>query len=172
MSRLDVTTGRRVVTVASEVTRPNDVTAYAAGDALSDTTGAAHLSFGAATRPEMLSGRIIGARMVVGAVDTIAAMDVHLFHTDIATKADNLAWAPTDTELKTSVGTVSFAAANFKAGDATAGAGGNQIAFLSDLNIPIALTSANTLFGQIVVRGAYTPIASTPYQVQLIVECD
>lgn len=171
----NVMTSNRVVVVENEITRPNDVNAYAAGDAISEVTTNNHFDFGAlkpTTPNSRVTGRIVAARIVVGAKDTIAAMDLHCFHTDIGEDADNAAWTPTDAELKTAIATISFAATDFKDGDATAGAGGNQIGYKADLNIPFSLTVANTLFAQLVARAAYTPIASTPYQAQLVLEID
>ena len=65
---------------------------------------------------------------------------------------------------------ISFAQANFKVGDATSGANGNCICIADNLSIPIkTLSGANTLYGVLVARNAYTPVSGESFTVRLCV---
>src|SRR5205823_14883156 len=58
--------GSRIVVVTNELTRPADTTAYAANDAIADsTTAATYRSFASGVRASGGSGYIIAALMVI-----------------------------------------------------------------------------------------------------------
>ena len=88
-----------------------------------------------------------------------------MFAEDIATVADNAAFAVTDTEMLTLVGVIDFPVANFKAGGANA--------VCEAFNIGLALRgTTTTLYGQLVMRNAYVPVSSEKFTVELIMSQD
>ena len=164
------------------ITRPANAAAYAAGDVISEVTTNDHLTFGTATAvdgsgnpvgaPGKLSGSIDVARCFSSAnQSTLPDLELWLFHTDIAEVADNSAFAPTDAEMLTLIGIIDFPVADWKVGTATAGAGGNAVCEARQIGLPFRLAT-QVLYGQLVVRNAYTPVTSETFTVELVVTQD
>ena len=151
-------------------TRPNDTTAYAAGDVMSDSTSAPTvLTFDGAFSPNSLGFCIINQLVVISSANKSVKPDLELwlFDTLPAAQNDNAAYAPSDADLAAShgggcIGVITIPASTFKAGNATAGALGNCIADIQNIGMPInsRQTSAGMLYGHVVVRNAYTPVAN------------
>ena len=167
--------------VASDsITRPSNTTAYAAGDVVSEVTTNDHLTFSLANLTSGFqvvgTGKIESARCMINANQaTKPDLELWLFDTDIAEVADNSAFAPTDTEILTLVGVIDFAVANFKVGLAGSGAAGNIVQQINNLDIPYKTAGDNqngNLYGQLVVRNAYTPISAELFHVELVVAQD
>lgn len=160
--------------VSASLTRPANVTAYAAGDAISDATGDAHFTFNNVAKQNPGSGVI--EKLVLNdsaAQATKLACDLVLFSVDVGVEADNAAWTPTDAEMLTVLGSVSIATTDWVVGDATAGAGGNCVAVKTGLNIPFKPTTAATkIYGQLVARNAYTPVSGEVFTAKLGVIMD
>ena len=158
------------------ITRPANGTAYAAGDVVSEVTTNDHFSFLESNRPgtktKQLGGSISTARLHSSA-NQATKMDAELwlFYADIAEVADNLAFAPTDAEMLTLIGVIDFPVANWKAGKGTVGAGGNAVCEAFNLGLAYK-GSTGTLFGQLVVRNAYTPVTSEILTAELIISRD
>ena len=88
------------------------------------------------------------------------AIDIALFDTDIAGTADNAAFAPTDAELSTSVGTISAAAGNY------ATFSSNSLATVDNIGLPYS-AEGGVLYFQLVTRATPTYTAATDILVGL-----
>lgn len=154
--------------VSGSITRPANVTAYTAGDVVSDATGDAHFTFDAPVLGEEFSGIIRSARC--NSDDAVAPppdLELFLFHTDVVAVADNAAVAFTDAEMLTLIGIIDFPTGNFKVGKA--GAGGAQACYAHNLGIHFkSLTSK--IYGQLVIRNAYVPVSGEVITVELLLE--
>jgi hypothetical protein len=153
-------------TCSASATRSNDTTTYTSGDVVGDGTVMvfSRASKGVGT-PGIIQQAIITSSAYVAAAP---ALELWLFDTTIGVDADNAVFTPTDAELATLVGIVSFAAADWKIGTATAGTGGNQVCVAGNVSIPFNTTpDVNALYGVLVVRSAYVPIALEVFGVRL-----
>lgn len=146
-------------TVLQSITRPANATPYSAGDALSADTDDAHYTFGCATAGTIRQVILHSSQ----AAETAPDLELWLFDTDVATTADNDAFSPTDAEMLTIIGMVSFPNASWIAG------GGGNSAIIVQPDIAYMLRSAN-LYGQLVARSAYTPESGEVLSAQLVIE--
>lgn len=157
----------------ASVTRPNDTTQYAVGDVIAAGTPVP-LTFTNIVLSNNGSNRIVKAMAVDGAAQaTKAQIDLYLFDTTLTVDADNAAFTPTDAEMEKLVAIIRFD--TFVPGDATAGAGGNAVAFGKNLegfqNTPIrAALNSRTLYGVAVAKNTYTPVADEKFTFVLWVE--
>jgi len=168
--------------ISDSITRPADTTAYTAGDVIAEVTNNDYFTFGASgtdgvARPMVWTGSIETVTVTSSANQaTKPSLELWLFHTLIAEVADNAAFAPTDAELATCIGIVTLADTGFKVGNAGAGAAGNIIQVVAGVGMPFRAipTSASpaVIYGQLVVRNAYTPVASEVFTVQLMITRD
>ncbi len=159
--------GARVAVNAS-FTRPADVTAYAAGDAVTNSTSAPTvITFTNCAAANAGSGIIIGATLIDSASQaTKGIFELWLFDTTITPDNDNAVFTPTDAELATLVGVIPFDISYV--GDATLGAGGNAVYTASILNLPFVTgAGSRDLFGVIVARNAYTPVSAEVFTARL-----
>lgn len=150
------------VLITASFTRPNDTTAYAAGDAVTNSTSApAALTFTSAADSNGGSGMIVGARLVDSAAQaTKGQFELWVFAGAAAPTPDNdnAAFTPTDAELANIITVIPFTTPY--TGDATAGAGGNCVYLADGVNAVFKCDSGTpNLFGLVVVRNAYTPVA-------------
>jgi hypothetical protein len=143
----EVSTGVRFIT------RPADGIAYAANDVVSNVTTDDHYIFPKVpNRGEIVFAQLISSHPTV----TNFAMTLWLFYADIASVADNAAFAATDAEMLTCIGRVVFPSG--------AGSSASKIAEVTDINVPYvaagsgASTFGNNLYGQLVADAAYTPL--------------
>ena len=160
--------------LSASVTRPANTTAYADGDAVSTVTTDAHLEFEGAVRKQggRMSGTINSARITSSANQvTLPAMDLWLFNADITETADNAAFAPTDAEALSRIGFIQFPEADWEPLNRGAGANGNAGCEVHGLNI-VFQSVAPTIYGQLVVRNAYTPVSGEVFTVELMVTQD
>ena len=156
--------------ISVAMTRPSDTTAYAAGDAVTDSTSAPTvMTFTSAASAAGGKGEIVRALLVDSAnVSTKASLELWLFNATVTPDNDNAVFTPTDAELATCIGVIPFTLSYI--GDATSGAGGNAI-YIGTLSEPIKFTSATgNLFGLLVVRNAYTPVSGEIFTVMLDIE--
>lgn len=168
--RADGSVDATMTRISATLTRPNDTTAYAAGDAVSDSTSAPTvITFSSAARAAGKTGEIVRALMVDSAnVATKGSFELWLFNASVTPDNDNAVFTPTDAELATCIGVIPFSLPYI--GDATSGAGGNAI-YIGTLSEPIKFTSASgNLFGLVVVRNAYTPVAQEAFTFMLDIE--
>jgi hypothetical protein len=101
-----------LVTVSTDVTRPNDSNAYAVNDAISDSTSAptsGGFTLSSVVRASGGSGIITDAIITTSAdAATPLIGDVWLFNTAVTNINDNAAFAVSDAEIKTCVGKIPF----------------------------------------------------------------
>jgi hypothetical protein len=166
--RAEVMTSQRQAEVSVSFNRPADTTAYAAGDSISDSTSAPSvLTFTGVARSNGQSGHILQARLIVATKPaTPLEADLVLFHTTITPVNDNSVFSVNDTQARTVIGKISFAAAN------VVNLGANQTCYIAnEVNIPFKCGSASTaIFGALVARNAYTPGNAETINVYLQVE--
>lgn len=164
----------------ASLTRPNDTTPYTAGDVISAVTSNDHFTFGANSndnskrtgRPNPGTLFLNAARLWSSAnVATKLTAELWLFSADIAEVADNSAFAPTDAEMLTLIGVVDFPSSSWRAGIATAGAVGNAVCEVRNIDLPMVCKAAR-IYGQLVARNAYIPVASEIFTVDLITTLD
>jgi len=159
--------------VSGSLTRPNDANVYAAGDAVTDsTTSPAQITFSGCARVNGGSGVVLGALLVDSASQsTKGSFELWLFDAPVTPDNDNAAFTPADAELATLVGVIPFNSPFV--GDATAGAGGNCVYDVTGLDLPFVCGGGSqSLFGLLVVRNAYTPVALEDFTVRLRIAQD
>jgi hypothetical protein len=152
--------------VRASFTRPADTTQYTAGDVVSDDdTTPTRLTFTDALRNAGGSGVIVNASMIVGSNQATAG-DYELWVFDAAPTAmeDNAAFDPSDAEMQSVVARLVFDTA--VVGDATSGADGNQYYEAATVSNVVESADGN-LYGIVVVRNSYTPIASDLYSLTI-----
>lgn len=165
----------RILSVTSSITRPSNTTAYAAGDVLSDTTGNAHHTFSNVVRAYgPLTGSIETAIITTSANQTtLPDLELWLFDADIATVADNAAFAPTDAESNTLIGIIAFPVSQFKVGNAGSGAAGNAVNAQTGIGMQFSTKNdTKAIYGQLVVRNAYTPVSAEIFTIRLFLAQD
>ncbi len=168
----------------AEFTRPANVTAYAAGDVITDTT--TMMSFTRAARiTNSAGGEICSAILISSAASSTLQAELYLFDTAFTIAEDNAAFNPSDTQIKGFVGVVPFynqatmgdltntnPPADFKAA-ADYPLASNTIFQVSDLGIIYQCASGSaTLFGVLVARNAYTPASGETFTIKLGVDRD
>lgn len=142
----------RVLT--STLIRPSNPTAYAAGDAIKDTSGKIQ-SFTYSASPQGGEGFICAARIWADTANvTGAQFRLYLYNdsTGVTIPADNAAFITTYANRAKGIGYIDFAL------QMETGANTGAMDFQSNLNIPFKTkTSGSKLYGILVAKGAYTP---------------
>ncbi len=150
------------VTVSTDVTRPADTTAYAANDALSNSTSAptaGGFTFTSAARISGGSGIITDAIISTsGDLATLLQGEIWLFDTSVTNVNDNAAWVVSDAEIKTCVGKIPFTLED---------AGNNGFAHVQNLGIGFTCSGTANLRFLVKVKNAYTPASSEVITVRL-----
>jgi hypothetical protein len=165
--------------VRASFTRPNDTNAYTSGDVINNSTSSPLvLTFPRATI-DAGGNSILQEVILTSSANQATKLDCELwlFDTTITPDNDNAVFTPTDAEMLTIVAVVAISASSWKGGDATVGAGGNALVVLPNLSIPIntrksggaagATAGTNDLYGVLVARAAYTPVAQEIFQATL-----
>lgn len=144
--------------VSTTITRPNDTTTYAAGDAWS-TSGGTALTFTGCLRGTGLISRLTNMIIVDSAYVALGLQgELWLFNAAPTAIADNAAFTLTDAEMATVVAVIPFAIST--TGLATVGAGGNSLAYVNAIGIDVTGAADANLYGQIKVLNAYVPVAN------------
>jgi hypothetical protein len=162
------------VSIQTDWTRPADTSIYAAGDAVTDSTSSpTTLTFTGCAKVNGGSGVIIAATMSDSFNQTTKGdFNLFIFDTTYTADNDNAVFTPTDAELKTCRGVISFSAGLNFVGDATSGSGGNLF-YPGALARPIPFTcgaASTSLFGGLVARNAYTPGSAEVFTITLQIE--
>ena len=142
-----------IVTVSTTITRPADTTAYAANDALANSTSSpatGGFTLANAARASGGSGVILD---VVFSMSTNAGTplvgEIWVFDQSVTAINDNAAFAISDAEVQTLVGIIPFT---------TNKSGGNNAAgHVPNLNIPFTCVGSADLRFLVKVINAYTP---------------
>lgn len=163
--------------ISDTFTRPNDTTTYAAGDVVNNST----------TTPEGLvftnivggtngKGKIAQATLTSSAnQSTKGDFELWLFNTAPEVDNDNAAFTPTDAELANLVTIIGFTGSTAIVGGAGSGAAGNLVYFGVPKNgqkdaIIFTKTGSRVLYGVLVARNAYVPIAEEVFTITLSAE--
>jgi hypothetical protein len=141
------------------ITRPANTSPYLAGDEIADVAGTAAQRTFAAARVNNGTGVITGCALIYSNNPVATpSLELYLFDTDPTSAGDNGAFAPTDAQLATSIGVITFPAP--KVG--TTGTSGNLLYDSGPVSIQFAATGGTTsLFGLLVTRIGFTPIANS-----------
>jgi hypothetical protein len=145
--------------VSKSVTRPTNTDGYTANDVIGTVMafeGLANFREGGAL---IQSAALISSQNAATKLDA----DLLLFSSSVTAAADNAAFVPTDAQMETLVGVISFPTASGKAGHAGAAAAGN--AFCSVANLGIA--APTELYGVLIARNAYAPVADEKITINL-----
>ncbi len=140
------------VTCSTDITRPADTTAYAANDALSNSTSApttGGFTLSNAARQSGGSG-IITDVIVTSSNDPATTLqgEIWIFDEAVTNINDNAAFAVSDTEIKTCVGKVPFTLED---------AGNNGFYHAQNLGIGFTCVGSADLRFLVRVKNAYTP---------------
>lgn len=148
-------TSRFPETISVDVTRPADTTAYAAGDAISNSTTApttGGFTFTGAARKSGGSGLITDlCVMTSNDPATRLSGEIYIFNQSVTNINDNVAFGVSDTEIKTCVAVIPFSFFD---------AGNNGFAQMSGLNILFTCSGSADLRFLIRARNAYTPASA------------
>lgn len=161
----EVRAGRSLV-VSTSFTRPSDTTAYAAGDAVTNSTSApVVMTFASCARYSGGGGVVTSVGMLDSAnVATKGSFELWLFTVAPTPDNDNAVFTPTDAELANCVGV--FPLITNYVGDATVGAGGNAVYESAEKLRPF-VCGTTSLFGLLIVRNAYVPVSGEVFQLFL-----
>jgi hypothetical protein len=165
--------GGRTVVISASFTRPADTNAYAAGDAVTNSTSSpSQMTFSGAGRVNGASGVILSAVLIDEANQTTKGQfELWLFDTSVTPDNDNAAFARSNAECETLIGVIPFNTA-FVA-NAGSGSSGKVVFPAPGLSIPFKCGGATTsIFGLLVVRNAYTPISAEKLVVRLQISQD
>ena len=156
-------------TAAVTLTRPADTNAYAAKDAVSDSTSAPTvLTFSNIARLNGGSGYITKARLMTNQSSNIARYRLHLYHTAPAAINDNsqftLLWA----NRTNRVGYIDFDALNTEGtGSDAAGALNTAIRLAF-----VCAAASDDLIGRLETLDAFTPANAQVFYIELTAECN
>jgi hypothetical protein len=150
--------------VSASFTRPSDTTAYAAQDALSNsTTTPTILTFADATRFTGGSGLILSARHAKNSTTTAnATFRLYLYRATVTAVNDNaqfpLLWA----NRANRIGHIDFT-------HTTQGTGSDSTSALTTfVNLPFIATGTS-LFGQLQATAAYSPASAEQHYIELAI---
>lgn len=158
------------------VTRPANTTQYTAGDVVSDAAGSQFV-FTEINQYNSHSGNAGSGALIQSAVCISSAnqstkpdLELLLFDSEPSPSSgafeDNAAFDPTDASLNDLIGIISFAQADWVAGNTASGASGNSACQAT--NVGQAVLS-DTLYGVLVERGTYTPVSAEVFTIRLFV---
>lgn len=152
------------LTIETSYTRPADTNVYAAGDVFAQSTSAATILTFAGIARESGGGAIIqGATLYDSSAQaTKPDLELYLFDTSITMQNDNVAWAPSDSDMEKCLGVIYFAGGLFRTGS------GNGV--IDQQGIAMSIACASTLkdiYGILVVRNGYTPTSGEKVGIRL-----
>ena len=158
--------------MTASVVRPNDTTQYTIGDVISDAAGTL-LRFGTDGYCSDLHSAIL---IDSSAETTKLNADLFLFDTAPVVVGDNSPAAFTDAEMKTLLCVIPFYGTNFKLGGVTLNGmipwvGNSLIAGVS-LDRATICTHGGIVYGVLVARNTYTPVANEEFTVRLGIHDD
>lgn len=165
--------------ISDTITRAANTTQYTANDAISASDDT-HFVFEVGTRGS-LSGVILTATLFSSAnQSTKLDTELFLFRSTITDMEDNVAFDPSDAELKTCIGVIKFNSGDWIQGDDTSGAGGNamcqgdmggpspiqrvDLPFTADWDYTNELAK---IYGQLKAKNTYTPVSAEELTVAL-----
>ncbi len=163
-------TGGELTVVSAEFARPADTNAYAALDAVADSTSAPTLlTFTDLARANGLGGYIAKARIMTDdtAIAAPPRIRLHLFHTAPTPINDNAAFTILWTNRANRIGHIDFAALTTEGAGSTAK---NAKLVPDAVNLPLAFKCAaasRTIYGMLETLDAFTPASAKSWFVEL-----
>ena len=161
--------GGRGIVVAATFARPNNTTAYASKDAVSDSTSSPTvLSFPNIARVNAGTGYIVKARIQTNQSTSVARFRVHLFNVAPTAINDNAAWTLLWANRAARIGYVDFD------GCQTEGAG-SDCANAMNATVRLHFATApgtRALYGLLETLDAFTPAALQSFYIELNAEVD
>lgn len=154
--------GGRMATVRVEKTRPNDTTAYAANDAVSESASAGTNWGFAVGRTATGSGIVIGAYLACDDTALVARAELDLYDDTITAINDNAEATRLYANQGKYIGTIAFPAAAKKTTGSTQAEAANE-----DVRIPFKCVGSSSIYGILRLLDADTPVANAKYQVTL-----
>jgi len=166
-----IATLRNNKVIETSIIRAANTTAYAAGDVVENST-ASGFTFATAARGNAMGGQINHA-MLFSSHSNGTPLDGELWVMDtlMALDVDNLAFTPTDAEMRNMVGVIPFATGNGFVGTAA----GNVLIPASRTFLPmrfVTATADDALYGVLVARNAYVPASAEVITLKLFIEQD
>ncbi len=163
-------TGGELTVVSSEFARPADTNAYAALDAIADsTTAPTLLTFTNLARANGLGGYIAKARIMTDdtAIAAPPRVRLHLFHTAPTPINDNAAFTLLWANRANRIGHIDFAALTTEGAGSTAK---NAKLIPDAVSLPLAFKCAaasRTIYGMLETLDAFTPASAKSWFVEL-----
>lgn len=157
----------RLVTSAVSLTRPADTTAYAAKDAVSNSTSAPSvLTFAGAGRVNAGTGYITALRMMTDQSANVAQFRLHLYAIAPTAINDNAAQTLLYANRDKRVGYIDIGPL------ATEGSGSDAASGLNaDLRLPFKCDTADTnLYGLLETLSVFTPASAQSFYLSLVVD--
>lgn len=144
------------------MTRPNDTTTYAPGDAVNTATSGSSTLTIAAARSADLTGIITGGTLTISTAQSLKAdIETWIFNVSITAQNDNGAFAPTDNEMLSLLGVIQWGNVPFVGS-------GNVVYQVSGINIHFLPISGSASLAYVhVVRNAYVPAAQEVWNMNL-----
>jgi hypothetical protein len=174
---LDTRAGKTVI-ASSELTRPDDVLDYAAGDAVANSTTGAEvlmMEFSGCARFLGGGGKIHKVRLLTDKKDDTSAYRLHLYSVAPAAASragDNVAFALLYADKANRVGYVDITALSTEDA-ATSTCAGTTIGLAGNLSVPFKCAAADTkLYGLLEIKSILTPAAQQKFFVELTMDQD
>lgn len=153
---------------AAEFTRPANTTAYAAGDAVNDSTTAPTPLVFTNIASNGRSGYVVGGKLVTdNETVTNGSFRLYLFTESPTMANDNEAYGLLYSEAAALIGSLDFTL--FVESVAATNA---AVAFESVSRVPFVSWPGFTLYGVLVAKGAYTPASGQTFHVELLAEAN
>jgi hypothetical protein len=159
--------GKDARLVRQSIIRPDNTNQYTAGDAIGTASSSLLTFAGVGAKEKAATGWIINATLVTsGVAGTAGDFELWLFNAAPTAAADADAFTPSDAQMKASLlGVIKFS---------TEIASAANRAYMADPEqLPLAFKcpdDSRTLYGVLVSRSTYTPIALEEYTVSLHVD--
>lgn len=160
-----------LLTSVATVTRPADTNAYAANDAVSDSTSApTKITFSGVAQSPGGWGYIVGAKLETNQSTNTARFRLHLFHTSISAINDNAAYTMLDANKAARIGYIDFPAAG------TEGSGSDSAvaqAVGASSYLPRGFkcdTGLQAIYGLLETKDAFTPASAQTFRIELEIE--
>lgn len=154
----------QMVSIATEVTRPADTTAYAALDVVSDSTSAPTvITFTNVARVNNGNGYVVKARLMSDQTTLTSRLRLHLFHTAPTAINDNSPYTLLYANRANRIGYCDFPAV------ATEGTGSTAAsANIADLRIAFVCAAADrNIYAFLETRDAFTPASGQKFYLEL-----
>lgn len=158
--------GGEMVTVAVEITRPANVTAYTAKDVVAADAAVAPIALSNVARKVGGSGYIVGAKLVTDQSTNVGRFRIHLYRTTHVTPADNAAFTLLYANRANRLGSIDIGPLGTEGAGSDAAVGQNL-----DVRLPfVADGAARQLLAVIETLDAFTPTSGQKLHLELFVE--